>query len=226
MELIIFDCDGVLVDSETLALQVLVRELAVRLPGVDVARLVRDSAGMTTEAILEMVEHETKRRLPVGTLEDINQATDRALDRELEPLPGVADALAAIPIPKAVASNSFMSRVQSSLRRAQLTDVFEDRVFAADMVAEPKPSPELYLLASRRLQVAAERCLVVEDSVTGATAARLAGMSVIGFTGAGHVPVNQGERLRLVGAAAVIDHMARLPELVNNWPDQLRKHAR
>jgi len=226
VDLIIFDCDGVLVDSETIAIQVLVRELGPRLPGVDVARLVRDSAGMTTGAILELVEHQTRHQFPAGTLEQVNAATDQALDQQLEPLPGVVDALAEIPIQKAVASNSFLSRVQSSLRRAQLTEVFEDRVFAADMVAEPKPSPELYLLASKQLGVASKRCLVVEDSVTGVTAARLAGMTVIGFTGAGHVPVNQGERLRLVGAAAVIDHMAHLPELVNSWPAKVAGHGR
>jgi HAD superfamily hydrolase (TIGR01509 family) len=217
IELLIFDCDGVLVDSEVIALRVLETELGARLPGLDVPRIIRDTAGMTTEAILHLVERQSGRHFAPGTLEALRVATDRALDRELEPLPGVFQALEAISLDKAVASNSILERVSRSLARAGLTEVFGDRVFAADMVAEPKPSPELYQLASTRLGVPPDRCLVVEDSVTGTTAARLAGMSVIGFTGAGHVPTNQGERLRLVGAIAVVEHMQDLPAVVKGY---------
>ena len=217
MDLIIFDCDGVLVDSEVIAFRVLVRELEERLPGSNVARFVRDTTGMTTAAILAQVQSQVGRPLPAGTLGELQRATDLALDEELQPLPGVVDALAAIPALKAVASNSALVRIQSSLARARLTEAFAERVFSADMVAAPKPCPDIYLHAAEQVGVPPQHCLVVEDSVTGVTAARMAGMAVIGFTGASHVPVNQGERLRLVGATVAIDHMDLLPELVNEW---------
>jgi HAD superfamily hydrolase (TIGR01509 family) len=217
VDLIIFDCDGVLVDSEIIAYHVLVRELGARLPGVDVERLVRDTTGMTTESILELVERGARRPLPPGTLAVLERATDRALDAELRPLPGVVAALAAIPGLKAVASNSSLARVQSSLDRAELTQIFGERVFSADMVAAPKPRPDIYLHAAEQVGVPPTHCLAVEDSVPGVTAARMAGMAVIGFTGASHVPVNQADRLRLVGAAVAIDHMDLLPGLVSEW---------
>ncbi len=217
MELLICDCDGVLVDSEIIAMRVVERELAARLPDVDVPSLVYDTAGMTTAAILERVQRHTQRALPGGTLEQIRLAVDRALDEELEPLPGVRMALDTIRMAKAVVSNSSLPRVKHALARAELTAVFGERVFSADSVAKPKPAPDVYRHAANALAAPPARCLVVEDSVTGVTAARLAGMSVIGFTGASHVVHDQEQRLLKVGALAVIDRMDLLPELVDSW---------
>jgi len=215
---VIFDCDGVLVDSEILALRVLERELASRMPGIGAAPLLHNTAGISTADILAMVEQRTGRTLPPGAVSAIIAAIDRALDQEVEPIPGVRAAIERIPAAlKAVASNSSLASVRRSVARAGLADHFGDRLFSADMVAHPKPAPDLYRYAAERLGVAPGRCLVIEDSVSGVRAAKTAGMAVIGFTGASHVPAGQSRRLREAGASAVIDRMDGLPELVNGW---------
>lgn len=218
MEVVIFDCDGVLVDSEILALQVLKRDLTPLLPGIDVAALVDNTAGLSTGAILARVEQRTGRTLPPGTLSTMIQAIDLALDEELQPIPGALEAITHISTRKAVASNSSPESVRRSLARAGLTAHFGEWVFSADMVANPKPAPDLYLYAAQRLGVAPAHCLVVEDSVSGVTAAHLAGMTVIGFAGASHVPADHQEQLRRAGATLVIDQMKDLPALINGWP--------
>ena len=217
MDAVIFDCDGVLVDSEILALHVLERELARLLPGVDAAPLLHDTAGISTVDILAMVEQRTGQTLPPGTVPRIIAAIDHALDEELEPIPGARAAIEQIPTLKAVASNSSLASVRRSVARAGLTAYFGDRLFSADLVAHPKPAPDLYLYAAERLGVPPARCLVVEDSVPGTAAARAAGMTVIGFTGASHVPPDQEQQLYRAGAILVLDRMDGLAERVNGW---------
>ncbi|HXH02927.1 MAG TPA: HAD family hydrolase [Candidatus Competibacteraceae bacterium] len=217
MDLVIFDCDGVLVDSEIIANRVVAQELAVRLPGSDVALLLAGLEGFTTAAILERVAAHCGVAFPVGTLAAIEAAVDAALARELTPIPGVLEALRQIPLPKAVASNSPLQRVYRSLECAGLVETFGPWVFSAEMVAEPKPSPALYQHIARHFALAPQRCLVVEDSVPGVTAARAAGMAVIGFVGASHVEADQAQRLYRVGAAKVIADLAELPGLVKRW---------
>jgi beta-phosphoglucomutase-like phosphatase (HAD superfamily) len=94
---------------------------------------------------------------------------------------------------------------------------FGERRFCADMVENPKPAPDVYLAASRTLRVAPAHCLVVEDSVTGVTAARAAGMAVLGFIGGGHATEGQIDALRRAGASVVFDDMTKLPGLVEQW---------
>ncbi len=115
-------------------------------------------------------------------------------------VPGIADALAAVPFTKVCASNSFSSYVDSVLERTGLVRFFGDRCFCADMVANPKPAPDVYLAASRALGVEPLRCLVVEDSVTGVTAAKAVGMTVLGFIGGGHATPSQVGALEHVWA--------------------------
>lgn len=215
VDLVIFDCDGVLVDSEIQALRVLERELARLLPGVDAAPLLHNTAGVSTVDILAIVELSTGRTLPPGAVPAIIDAINRALDDEVEPIPGAREAVAQIPILKAVASNSTLASVRRSVARAGLTEHFGDRLFSADLVAHPKPAPDLYRYAAECLNVTPGRCLVIEDSVSGVRAAKAAGMAVIGFTGASHAPADQEQRLREAGAAVVINRMEGLAKLVN-----------
>jgi len=218
VDLVIFDCDGVLVDSEILALRVLERELARLLPDIDAAPLLHNTAGISTADILTMVQQRTGQTLPPGAVPAIIAAIDRALDEQVEPIPGARAAIEQIPTLKAVASNSSLASVRRSVRRASLADYFGDRLFSAELVANPKPAPDLYRYAAERLGVEASRCLVIEDSVSGVRAARAAGMAVIGFTGASHTPADQPQRLRDVGAAVVLNRMDTLPAWVNGWP--------
>lgn len=122
-----------------------------------------------------------------------------------------------MPLTKACASNSFSSYVDTALQRTGLVRFFGDRRFCADMVANPKPAPDVYLAAARAMNVDPSNCLVVEDSVTGVTAATAAGMPVLGFIGGGHATEGQVETLKRAGAAIVFDDMARLPALVEHW---------
>ena len=181
MDLVIFDCDGVLVDSEILALHVVERELARLLPGIDAAPLLHNTAGISTADILAMVEQRTGQTLPPGTVPSIIAAIDHALDEELEPIPGAQAAIEQIPTLKAVASNSSLASVRRSVARAGLTAYFGDRLFSADFVAHPKPAPDVYLYAAEHVGVPPARCLVIEDSLNGIRAGRAAGQAK-GFT--------------------------------------------
>lgn len=216
MDLIIFDCDGVLVDSEVIADRELERFLATRFRDRDVTPLVRDSAGLTTAAVLERAVETIGRSLPEDALALVEQAIQQALDEELQPVPGAVEALGEITLPKAVASNSSLWRIERSLRRTGLIDHFGGRLFSAGMVTRPKPSPDLYCYLAERLEAVPERCLVVEDSHPGVSAARAAGMTVIGFTGASHAGPGQAEVLRRAGAVEVVDDMLLLPALVES----------
>jgi HAD superfamily hydrolase (TIGR01509 family) len=217
VDLVIFDCDGVLVDSEILANAVLVEHLKPYLPGLDVAGFARRFAGTQDADILATVEREAGITLRDGFLEEIDEAIDQRLADELQPVPGTAEALAAIGLPKAVASNSPLLRVTLSLERTGLTHFFGKAVFVAAMVERPKPHPDLYRHAVAAMGARPERCLVIEDSVTGVAAAAAAGLSVFGFLGAGHIGPGHGERLSAAGAGVLVPDMGALPAAVAAW---------
>jgi beta-phosphoglucomutase-like phosphatase (HAD superfamily) len=120
-----------------------------------------------------------------------------------------------VTLPAAVVSNSRMSRVAASLRRAGLQQIFGERVFSAEQVARPKPFPDVYLFAAQTLGVDPSRCIVVEDSVAGLNAARAAGMKTIAFVGASHIPDGYADALRKMGITRIMQHMDELPALID-----------
>ncbi|MDI5986167.1 HAD-IA family hydrolase [Halomonas sp. M4R5S39] len=218
MDILIFDCDGVLVDSEAIAEATLVGLLGEWLPDLAADTVLRQALGMTTANILAHLEPLSRHRLPADATERVDRAIEARLARELEAVDGVAAAIASLPLPKAVVSNSRRRRVLASLATTGLERLIgESPVFTADQVARPKPAPDLYLLAARELGCAPADCLVVEDSVSGVTAAYAAGMTVIGFTGASHVEPEQARRLVEAGAWRILDHMHGLESLVDDW---------
>jgi HAD superfamily hydrolase (TIGR01509 family) len=148
----------------------------------------------------------------------VDATIEARLARELTAIDGVAEAIEALTLPLAVVSNSRRQRVLASLATTGLdARLGEAPIFTADQVAHPKPDPSLYCLAASQLGCAPGGCLVVEDSVAGVTAAHAAGMTVIGFTGASHVPAGQAERLREAGAWRILSDMQGLEALVNKW---------
>ena len=218
MDTLIFDCDGVLVDSETIAEATLVELLGEWLPDLSADTVLRQALGMTTAHILRYLEGLSEHRLPPAATERVEAAIEARLARELRATPGVAEAITAIDLPKAVVSNSRRQRVLASLATTRLDGLLgEAPLFTADQVARPKPDPALYRLAAATLGVTPAHCLVVEDSVSGVTAAHGAGMTVIGFTGASHVPPDQAMRLRDAGAWQLLTHMSGLAGLVRRW---------
>ncbi|WP_219115538.1 HAD family phosphatase [Janthinobacterium sp. UMAB-56] len=216
---LISDCDGVLIDSEAVALQALLELLAPRLPnlpqGVTLQGLIEPRLGQRLLPILHNIYLELGLTpLPPDEAMAIANAVDLACDQQLSAVPGVAQALAAIPLPKAVASNSVSARVLSALERTGMAPLFDQRVFTPDLVGHAKPHPGLYLAAAAAFGVQPSQCLVLEDSVTGVTAAVAAGMTVLGFIGGGHIAAGQEARLKAAGAHVVFSDMAKLPALV------------
>ncbi|AOD15515.1 HAD family hydrolase [Xanthomonas fragariae] len=212
-ELLISDCDGVLVDSEVLAERVMCEALAAFVPAEALEHLLVATFGQTTRDMLRRVEERFALQLPDTLLAQIEARSEALTEAEVQPIPGVRQALEQIPLPLAVASNSRRHNVIALVERVGLSARAAGRIFGADMVERPKPAPDVYLLAARTAGVAPERCLVIEDSLTGASAALAAGMQVLGFTGASHIPHGHDETLRRIGVLEVFDAMRDLPAL-------------
>ncbi|BBU26773.1 haloacid dehalogenase [Burkholderia sp. THE68] len=214
--LLICDCDGVLIDSEAVAARMLVTELEALWPGVDVEPVVMPLLGLRIEAVLASAADTVNRTLTHDQVVAIRRSVEVAA-MQAPTVAGIAEALAAVPFTKACASNSFSTYVDAVLQRTGLLRFFGERRFCADMVENPKPAPDVYLAAARAMRIDPLRCLVVEDSVTGVTAAKAAGMPVLGFIGGGHATEGQIGALQRAGAQAVFDDMTRLPALVEQW---------
>ncbi|WP_028225862.1 HAD family hydrolase [Paraburkholderia ferrariae] len=213
---LICDCDGVLIDSEAVAARVLVRELEARWPGAEVAPVVMPLLGQRIEHVLGGAGEALGRTLTAADVAAIGVAAEReAQDAPL--FPGVAAALAAIALTQACASNSYTAVVRAVLARNGLDRFFGDRVYCADQVARPKPAPDVYLAAAHGMGVVPDACIVVEDSVAGVSAARAAGMTVLGFVGGTHVGHAHDEALREAGAAEIFGEMSALPARVAYW---------
>ncbi|PLZ01685.1 HAD family hydrolase [Burkholderia sp. WAC0059] len=211
---LICDCDGVLVDSEIIADRVMLDTLTETFPGIDFKPLVKEAFGQQTSRFLVHLAERFGLAMPADFLQTVEHRTERELARSLSPIDGVRDALQRIALPAAVVSNSRMARVSASVKLAGLDEIFGPRVFSAEQVERPKPYPDVYLFAARQLGVEPERCLVVEDSISGLTAARAAGMKTVAFVGASHVPAGYADVLREMGITRIIDRMDKLPALV------------
>ena len=213
-DLLICDCDGVLVDSEIIADRLLAETLARLYPGRGAEQLLANAFGTQTEVLLARIAAHLGESLPENFTEQLSRDMDDILAAEVEPIPGIRAALEAVGLPIAVVSNSPESRVRISVGRAGLAHLISDRIFTADHVALPKPAPDVYLLAARSLMVGPARCIVVEDSGPGVTAAKAAGMSVIGFVGASHIPAGHDAKLLGLGAAHILRDMKQLPQVI------------
>jgi HAD superfamily hydrolase (TIGR01509 family) len=214
--LLICDCDGVLIDSEAIAGRMLVQEIETLWPGVDAEPIVTPLLGLRIETVLRRSAETLGQTLDAAQIDAI-RAVVEASAVEAPAVEGIDAALGRIALRKACASNSFTSYVEAVLSRTGLVRFFGERLFCADTVANPKPAPDVYLAAARTLRVAPERCVVVEDSVTGVTAAAAAGMTVLGFVGGGHASEGQIDALKRAGASVVFDEMGQLPALVEQW---------
>lgn len=214
IELLICDCDGVLIDSEIIAERHLHAALAEHYPAHELDVVLAGTFGLQTRDIMARAEAHFGKPLPEGFLEKSRAITKALIREQVKPIDGVREALLQIDLPLAVASNSYADALAFALQRCELVERVNVGAFSADQVERPKPAPDLYLLAAERAGVDPSRCLVVEDSITGATAALTAGMQVIGFLGASHIPPEHGEALRQLGVQHLIGRMSELPPLV------------
>jgi HAD superfamily hydrolase (TIGR01509 family) len=208
LELVIFDCDGVLVDSEPIANRVLYEALIELGLEVDAAETERATRGLSMASVLTWAEAKLGRPLPKGFLEAVQSRTFAAFRAGLEPVPGVAAALERISVPVCVASSGEAEKVRLTLGLTGLLPRFEGRIFSATEVARGKPHPDLFLHAARAMGAEPAACAVVEDSRPGVEAGRAAGMTVLGYADG-----RDAGPLAAAGARVFAD-MAELPDLL------------
>ncbi len=211
--LIIFDLDGVLVDSELLSARAISEVLAEHGVVIAVADVAARFTGLTDREIGDWVARESGRPIPADFPARAERRMLELFDGALRPIPGARELLQAVTLPVCVASNSPPGRVARSLRAAGLSAHFpEGTFFSAAAVARPKPAPDVFLHAAEMMGALPADCLVVEDSPTGVRAAVAAGMTVHGFVGAGHVTDRAalGASLLEVGAAEILSELAEL----------------
>lgn len=220
--LVIFDCDGVLVDSEPIASRVLAEALTEIGFPLSAQDAVDRYTGISLRSLLARVENEWGQALPAGFAEGLDERDRAAFRAELRPLPGVAEMLRALPLPRCVASSGALAKIRCNLELTGLLQYFEPHLFSAEMVAHGKPAPDLFLHAAASMGSLPQRCVVVEDSIAGVQAARAAGMAVLGFCGGGHAQPGLAEALHAAGVRRVFSRMAELPGLLDESGDQRR----
>ena len=209
-DLVIFDCDGVLVDSEPLSNRILAERLtAIGLP-TTTEQSMADYMGRSWASCQALIEQRLRRALPAGFADGYHDELYAALRSEVEPVAGVVAVLDAIAAPACVASSGTHEKIRTSLGTTGLLARFEGRIYSATEVEHGKPAPDLFLHAARECGAAPERCAVVEDAVAGVEAGRAAGMDVFGYAG-----LTAPELLAAEGAR-VFASMAELPALLLN----------
>ena len=208
-ELVIFDCDGVLVDSERLAVRVESQYLTELGWPLTEAEIMERFTGHTDEYMDAAIEAQLGGRLPDGWKEQFHRRYREAFAAELAPVDGVTEALDQIAVPTCVASSGSHEKLRFTLGHTGLYERFEGRIFSGYEVANGKPAPDLFLHAAARMGAEPARCAVIEDTRPGVLAARAAGMRVFGYAG-GLTPPEH-----LVGEATVVfEDMRQLPRLL------------
>lgn len=212
---LIFDCDGVLVDSEPLSMRIDVEILAEIGVVMSEAEAHARFVGRTFAAMLDEIAGEFGVRFPADASAQKDLRLLALYERELKAVDGVRQALETIGYHRySVASNSPAERVAAALRITGLTEFFGSRVTTFEHVPRAKPEPDVFIEAARRAGYRPEHCIVIEDSLTGVTAAHRAGCRTLGFTGTHPKPQAHALKLREAGAAQIFHRMAELPNLV------------
>lgn len=211
VRLVIFDCDGVLVDSERLAVRVDVRVLAELGWPMTEADVVERFMGRSDACMVSEIEAHLGRPLPANWDEPFHEWYRQAFEAELTPVPGIVEALDEITTATCVASSGTHERIRYTLGLTGLYPRFAGRIFSVEDVAHGKPAPDLFLHAAKGMAVPPTACAVIEDSRYGIEAARAAGMRAFGYAG-GLTP-----RDRLDGPDTVVfDDMRDLPRLLRS----------
>ncbi|MGV1751351.1 HAD-IA family hydrolase [Agrobacterium sp. CG674] len=221
-DLIIFDCDGVLVDSEVIAAQVESHLLTEAGYPISTEEMGERFSGMTWKNILLEIEREASIPLSASLLERSEKLLDARLERDVKIIEGVKVALSRLTTPRCICSNSSSARLEMMLTKVGLKPYFDGHIYSAkDLGADRvKPKPDIFLHGAKQFNVSPDRVVVIEDSVHGITGARAAGMRVIGFTGASHTYPSHADRLTDAGAETVISRMQDLPatiEALSEW---------
>jgi HAD superfamily hydrolase (TIGR01509 family) len=190
-DLVIFDCDGVLIDSEIISLSMLIAELAERGVDVDLDYVSRNFLGRSYPTVMQKIRDQFGLDLPPEFEDRYRARLLAAFETDLKVMPGIRGVIDRLALPHCVATSSSQPRAEMSLRHTGLGDLVGPRLFTASMVANGKPAPDLFLHAARECGADPERCLVIEDSLTGIRAGLAAGMTVWRFTGGSHMKGRQ-----------------------------------
>jgi HAD superfamily hydrolase (TIGR01509 family) len=186
-DLVIYDCDGVLIDSEVISAQILIEELAGYGVTIDRAFVTRHFLGRSYPVVLSEIRTRFGVALPEAFEADYRARLLAAFEARLQVMPGARAALEATALPWCVATSSSAPRATRSLEICGLAALVGERLLTSSQVSRGKPAPDLFLLAARRMGVAPGRCLVLEDSLNGIRAAHAAGMAVWRFVGGSHL---------------------------------------
>jgi HAD superfamily hydrolase (TIGR01509 family) len=214
IDLVIFDCDGVLVDSEVISCRAHAETLTDHGYPITPGEVLDRFLGMSDREARRSIEAELGRKLPDDFEDLLKRAALERYAHELRPISHVDGAIDAIGLPKCVASSGTPEKIRHGLTCAGLFDRLAPHIFSATQVERGKPAPDLFLFAAEQMRAAPGRCLVIEDSLPGITGAREAGMTVLGFYGGSHCRPGYDATLRAAGAHGTFDDMRQLPGLL------------
>lgn len=210
---ILFDCDGVLVDTEITAAHIMVNALQQKGVSISVEHYLQHLSGTTFTNILQayLPHHFTHHQQ-----EQFIRNLEEQIVAQVKPIAGVDAMLSAISLPKSIVSNSHIWQVQAEIEHTGLSSHFTGFIFSSEQVKKPKPAPDVYLLALKSLGLSPEEVLVVEDSIAGAKAALAAQIATVGFSGASHILEGHAEALKALGIHYVANDMDALGEVLKN----------
>jgi HAD superfamily hydrolase (TIGR01509 family) len=212
--LVIFDCDGVLVDSEVISCQAHADVLSASGYPITAAQVFDRFLGRSAKQAQLEIEAELGRNLPDDFTERLRNRLFGAFEADLKAVIGITQALDALDLPVCVASSGSHERMRVSLGAVSLYDRFAPHIFSSAQVQNGKPAPDLFLFAAAQMRAVPATCVVVEDSVAGITGAVAAGMTVLGFHGGSHCGPDHAAALQTAGATATFDDMRQLPGLI------------
>jgi len=213
-ELVIFDCDGVLVDSEILANEVFAEALKSLGINLSLEETMNRFVGLNRMSMTSSIESEFGVKITDQFWDELRHLTWKAFDGKLKPIPGVVDLVAKLASKKCVASSSGPQSIKHSLSLVGLWERFAPYVYSAHQVKNGKPAPDLFLYAAAQLQTPPSSCLVIEDSLAGVRAAKAAKMRVFGFVGGSHCSPGHADVLRREGVEQVFSDMKVVAELL------------
>lgn len=211
LQLVIFDCDGVVVDSEAVSNRVMAEMLAELGLPMSYEQVVDRFIGRSMDQCLGIIADLLDREPPPDFRSRFAERTRIALGASLKPVSGITEVLSSLRVPYCVASNGNRAKVNFTLGLTGLQPLFAGRMYCAEDVPNPKPAPDLFLHAARCHDAEPSRCVVVEDTPTGIAAARAAGMTAYGFAA-----ITPSNRLVEAGAQAVFFKMSELPALLRH----------
>jgi HAD superfamily hydrolase (TIGR01509 family) len=214
-DLVIFDCDGVLVDSEVISCRAHAATLTRHGYPITADQVLDRFLGVSDREARLTIEAELGRSLPDDFEAQMKQAALQRYANELQLVPHIAETIAAIDLPKCVASSGTPEKIRHGLSCAGLYDLLAPHIFSATQVKRGKPAPDLFLFAADQMKASPQRCIVIEDSIPGVTGAVAAGMTVLGFHGGSHCRPGYADTLRAAGAFMTFDDMRELPGMIS-----------